>query len=205
MVTSLSLIAAKIGFQANFCKRNNKAIKILVYADEKKLNHEDRSLLVLKILDSATVIDDKYYAAHINKLSSLITLKRYNDAISIIDKVNKADPKSFYTIIKGGIIYQDYLNDSSKAKSYFKRANLIALYNLESNKNIDSDYKVAFSMIFLTGKQSAIDYLLNTKPYYLNDPKTVNRLDLLKKLIENTPLNKESNYDIFNQYHYEKY
>ena len=184
---------------------NNKAIKILVYADEKDLNPEERSLRVLKLLDSATAIDDNYYAAHVNKLSSFIELKRYDNAISIIDKVIKADPKSFYTLIKGGIIHQDYLNDTIRAKIYFKRANILATNNLKISKNIDNDYKVAISLMYLKDKNSAINYLLNVKKYYLNDLKTVNTIDLLQRLIENTPSNKQNNFNMFKQYHSEKY
>jgi tetratricopeptide (TPR) repeat protein len=175
---------------------NKKAFKILLFDPNYVLSDEERSKTALAILDSATALEPAYNSAYINKLSSLIILKRYKEALNTINIVLKNDPESFNTHIKGGVIARDYLQNEPLAIKYFTKANQLATESAKGN----SYYHVTFSLVYLKGKAAALDYLNEVKARYANNQKALDDIKFFQKLLEQRPVNKQENMNWFTSY-----
>ncbi|PWS26490.1 hypothetical protein DHW03_17075 [Pedobacter yonginense] len=181
---------------------NEKAFFLLITNGSKEgLNTRELSIKVIKILDSATYLEPGYTSAYLNKLTSLIYLKKYQEAIKNIDQAIKSNPSDHSNYLKKGIIYRDYLLDRSKASVAFNKALMIAGEKAKRAKYsaLGNDINVAFIIAFAKNKNSALAYLDKILIHYQNI-KDVNQISNFKKLLMNNPLDKKAALQMFSNY-----
>jgi tetratricopeptide (TPR) repeat protein len=181
---------------------NQKAFKLLITKGVKeKLTDGELSVKVIRILDSATVIEPSYTSAYTNKLSSLIYLKRYKEAIANLNKAILSDPEAYEHYLKLGILYKDYLLDKPKAKMAFGKSYTLALNKANSDKHtkVNYDTNVAFVLAFAKNKNEAFKYLDKISVYYKND-KDLNQISYFRKLLLNEVFDQRTGSKIFDNY-----
>ena len=202
LVAIVCITSCKPNVNPKAVELNKKAFKILLFDPNYVLSDEERSKTALAILDSATALEPAYNSAYINKLSSLIILKRYKEALKTIDIVLKNDPESFNTHIKGGVIARDYLQNEPLAIKYFTKANQLATESAKSNNEnqLQSYYHVTFSLVYLKGKAAALDYLNEVKARYAKNQKALADIKFFQKVLEQRPVNKQENMNWFTSY-----
>ena len=81
-------------------KLNNETIKLAQY-----IHNSDSCRKALKLLDSATKIDDQYFLGHFNKLMFLSQLQEYDKAIATINKLITLKPLAHDLHLMAGIFY----------------------------------------------------------------------------------------------------
>jgi len=202
LVAIVCITSCKPNVNPKAVELNKKAFKILLFDPNYVLSDAERSKTALAILDSATALEPAYNSAYINKLSSLIILKRYKEALKTIDIVLKNDPESFNTHIKGGVIARDYLQNEPLAIKYFTKANQLATESAKSNNEnqLQSYYHVTFSLVYLKGKAAALDYLNEVKARYAKNQKALADIKFFQKVLEQRPVNKQENMNWFTSY-----
>ena len=202
LVAIVCITSCKPNVNPKAVELNKKAFKILLFDPNYVLSDAERSKTALAILDSATALEPAYNSAYINKLSSLIILKRYKEALKTIDIVLKNDPESFNTHIKGGVIARDYLQNEPLAIKYFTKSNQLATESAKGNNEnqLQSYYHVTFSLVYLKGKAAALDYLNEVKARYANNQKALDDIKFFQKLLEQRPVNKQENMNWFTSY-----
>ncbi|WP_316803163.1 hypothetical protein [Pedobacter nototheniae] len=182
---------------------NNKAFKLLINGTEINLSDEQRSKKALRILDSATTIDSKYNSAYLNKLSSLLYLRKYKLAIETVDKVikNGQSPFLFRAYLSGGIIQKDYLKQNESASKYFDKAYKSAINKaeLDKHKTVNYDTTVSLVLYYSKGKEEAIIYLNKITPLYKNQ-KAVTELNAFKTMIANGNVHNDDFFKNFSTY-----
>ena len=167
---------------------SKKVIKMLMPGVGDSTVKKNKHLLVLRILDSATAIDPLYNAGYTNKLSSLIYLKRYQQAINTVDTVLKNDPNSVSTWMRGGYLYREYIKDKEKERKYFKTAYDIGSKQAVAGGHRDSkiEFYVALCSAYLNGKSAALKYLDSVYSYYTSNPEDVQSFKYVRNML-NSP------------------
>ncbi|GGI22797.1 hypothetical protein GCM10008119_04440 [Pedobacter mendelii] len=154
---------------------------------------------IIKILDSATIIEPTYNSAYSNKLRPLLSLKKYNSAISVVNRMILNNPEDLNSYIKLGVIYESYLKKRNLAIPYYKKSYDLALKNVAQHRRKNSYYDevVAYMLMFYKGKVVAIEYLNKISSYY-SDTKSKKQIEALQKLIESFMDDSESKKNVFN-------
>ena len=180
---------------------NKQAFQLLIRGEAGSLYTTKANLKVIKLLDSAITIEPKYVSALMNKLSSLIYLKRYQDAITTVNKAALYSPDDFSIYLKGGIIYQDYLKQNSNAKKYFEKAYSVALAKekMNNHKILRYDINIALSLCYFRGKNSALLFLDKISLKY-KDKKSKDEITYYKSLLSKTTFDTENNMSFFRNY-----
>src|SRR5205823_2662173 len=119
---------------------------------------------------------------------------RYSEALGVLRKSRTIDPTNLKDIIKQGIIWESYLNNAVKAKSYYKQAYEYAVKNKNSkgSKNFYYDGVITYCLIFYRGKEEALAYLDKSSRDY-KDKKSLNQIKYLGTLLRSTEVNPEKN------------
>lgn len=103
-------------------KFNKEAMKLQQQADE-AINEmtESKYIEALTLLDKSISLDSSYFMAYASKASVLVSLKRYNEAIKVLNfLVNKVKPDYAEGFSFLGLLYDKFGNDDSANLCYQK-------------------------------------------------------------------------------------
>lgn len=162
----------KTDFNASAKNLNNKAIEILSGVSGEPITSQDSLHLesALTFLNKAIKLDSQYYLAYANKANILSKLKRYNEAIEILERIIKIRPDYAEGIANQGFLYEK-MGDINKADEKYKSAigayirRLNDPYKIMNKINVQVD--IAFMLLFTESKEmatQAIDTIIARNP-----------------------------------------
>ena len=116
------------------------------------------------LLDSAILLEPRYIMAYQSKLDNLITLKRYDEAITLADAILELKPSIEIGTVKSALLYKKGKN--GEARKTLSQA--IAKANDEYRKKPSSNLlgNIAIAYVLNSEKEKAVEFIDNEKVKY---------------------------------------
>ncbi|GAB1463600.1 tetratricopeptide repeat protein [Pedobacter sp.] len=166
---------------------NNRAIKLTL----EQGRFEDKLERANRLLDSAILIDPNYVVARQNKLNNLITLKKYDLAISSADEILKRKSSIEIATAKAALLHKKGKN--KEVKQVFDKEISMAIdkYKKKPSSTLLCNIALAY---FLNGeKEKALNLLDTEKQKFTNDIKTKQQIEAFRKQLPSFTFDKVLN------------
>ena len=162
-------------FNKKAIELNDKAVKILQGSGSLGYRIEKSN----RLLDSAISIDPKYTIAYQNKLNNLITIKSYNEAITVANSLYKIKPSIEIGTAKSALLHKK--GNIEEVRSNFDQVIRQAEKQYLSQPNPTLLCNIALAHFLNNQRQKALD-LLDSEVNKFND-KDKKQINAFKRLL----------------------
>jgi tetratricopeptide (TPR) repeat protein len=163
---------------------NKKAINLAV-RQVTPAAKKDIAIRVLKMLDSATMLDPTYYNAYLNKTGSLLELNRTQDALANLYHAIQLQPNTIMAYARAGHIIEYIMGSKAKAMPYYRKAYNIstAKFKKQGRKELQDDLDIAYTLAFYKDRPSSAAYLKSIEKYYTKESSSMYSINMFEQLL----------------------